>query len=272
VPQGVPGTPSGLYDFSLSNGEVVLEAFSRCQIRATSLTVYHMRDAYRSQNLCLQAWANKGVNLFQQVQGVVQLVVGQGTYLMPDNIVSITDAYYNTILSTGPGPDWDAPVNDWLEPQVSADPQVVITQSQDRWLMPRGRADIAMIPNKQYDGLPTIYWFNRLGPPGQTTLTFWQPPLFGYPQAAVTYFALRQIQDANLANGETPDVANRALDALCADVAFRLARKYAPQLIGAPNTGGLLDDKMESWALFAAEDTEKAEVFIAPRLAAYWKV
>lgn len=270
--QGIPHTTSGAYNFSLSNGEVVLEAFSRCQIRATSLTVHHMHDAWRSQNLCLQAWSNKGVNLFQIIQNVIQLVAGQATYLMPDNVVSITDAYYNTILSTGPGPDFDAPVNDWSMPTVSSDPSVVITQSQDRWLMPRGRADYAMIPDKTLPGLPTIYVFNRLGPPGQTTLTLWQPPTLGYPQAALTYFALSQIQDAGLAGGETPDVANRFLDALCADVAWRLGRKYAPQLIGAPGSGGLLDDKTEAWALAAGEDTEKAEAFIAPRLSAYWKM
>lgn len=270
--QGVPGTPSGTYNFGLSNGELMLEAFSRCQIRPTELVTHHTSDFTRSLNLALQSWANKGVNLFSIVQDFIQVVPGQATYILPPNIIAITDAYFGQIITTGPGPDWDAPLYDPSQPIVSNDPQTVVTQSMDRWLQPLGRADYARIPNKTLPGLITSYWFNRLGPPTPLTITFWQEPTVGYPEWGVTYFAVRQLQDANLPNGETPDVPNRALDALCAEAAMRIARKYAPQLIGPPGSGGLRDDRDEAWALFIAEDTEKAPIHIAPDVSPYWQI
>lgn len=270
--QGTPGSPSGTYGFQLSNGELMLEAYSRCGIRPTALTVDHTRDAYRSLNLGLQSWANKGLNLFTLEQDVIQLEQGTATYVLPARLVSIVDCYYNTILGTGAGPDMDAPLYDPSEPIVTNDPQIVITSSQDRWLQPLGHSDYAMIPNKQLQSNPTSYWVDRLGPPYQLTVTFWPVPIIDYPSAAVTFFGVRQIQDANLQNGETPDVANRFLDALCAETAVRLARKYAPKLIGAPGSAGLLDDRNESWTLAVGEDTEKGAAYhIAPNLTGYWR-
>lgn len=270
--QGTPGSPSGTYSYQLANGELMLEAYSRCGIRPTALTVDHTRDAYRSLNLALQAWSNKGLNLFTLEQDVIQLAQGVATYALPARLVSIADAYYNTILSTGQGPDFDAPLYDPSEPIVTNDPQVVITSSQDRWLQPKGHADYAMIPNKQLEGLPTMYWVNRLGPPYQLTITFWPVPIIAYPNAAVTYLGVRQIQDANLQSGETPDTPNRFLDALCAEVALRLGRKYAPKLIGPAGSGGLLDDRNEAWTLATGEDVDKgAPVYIAPILTGYWR-
>jgi hypothetical protein len=274
MPQGTPGTSSGTYNAPqlFSNAECVFEAYSRCGIRGTALTQHHMADARRSLTLTLQSWTNKGKNLFTFEQRSIQLVAGQATYLMPPEVVSITDAYYNTVSQIGPGPDYDAPSYDPSRPVVINDPQTVITQSSDRWLRPMGHDYYARIANKTQQGIPVNYWFNRLGPPNATTITFWQVPSTSYPQAAVTYFAIRQIQDANLQNGETPDVVARALDALCAELARRLARKYAPNLIGGPGTGGLLDDAIEAWGLFEGEDTEKAEVKIMPQFSCYFRM
>lgn len=272
--QGNPGTPSGTYEIaqSFSNAEVLFEALSRCQIRGTAIQSHHMVDGRRSLNLALQNWTNKGFNLFQAEQLVVQLVANQATYLMPAEVVSIADAYYNTINTLGIGPDFDFPSYDPSEPTVSSDPSQVIASSSDRWLKPMGRTDYARIPDKTTPGVPTRFWFNRIGPPAPTTITFWPPPLQNYPQVAVTMFVVRQIQDANLQDGETPDIVTRGLDALCADLAHRMARKYAPNLIGAPNSGGLRDDLDEAWALFASEDTEKAEVKILPTISAYFRM
>lgn len=270
MPQGVPGTPSGTYSFALGNFEVMLEAFARCGMRPTELVTHHTVDAQRSLNLALQVAANKGVNLFSIERGFVQPVAGQASYILPPEVVSLTNVYFNQIITTGPGPDWDAPLYDPSQPIVTNDPQIVVTQSQDRWLSPLGEADYARIPNKTLQALPTSYWMNRLGPPVPLTLTLWPVPSVGYPEWGITYFAVRQLQDANLPNGETPDVVNRALDWLCADLAFRLARKYAPALIGNAGAGGLRDDRDEAWALFIAEDTPKAPIYIRPDLGGYF--
>jgi len=274
VPQGTPGTPSGTYGFSqsFSNAEILFEALSRCQVRGTAVQQHHMTDGRRSINLALQSWTNRGLNLFQLEQNVIQLVANQATYQVPFEVVSIADAYYNIITSTGAGPAYDFPSYDPSQPTVANDPQIVITQSSDRWLRPFGHADYARLPNKTSPGTPTSYWFNRIGPPAPTAITFWQPPSVGYPQAAVTYFAVRMIQDANLQNGEAADVVARFLDALCADVAHRMARKYAPQLIGAPGAGGLLDERNDAIQIAMGEDTEKSEVKVMPDIGRYYRM
>ena len=275
MPQGTPGTPSGTYNnvaFAFTNAECLFEAYSRCQVRGPALTQEHMTDGRRSLQLALNSWTNKGVNLFQLEQGVIKLVAGVATYVLPPEVISIADLYYNTILSTGIGPDLDSPSYDPSLPTASADPIVAITQSSDRWLKPFGHADYARLPDKTTPGTLTNYWMNRIGPPAPTTITFWKPPAVGWPNAAATYFAIRAPQDPNLANGETPDIVTRFLDALVAELARRLARKYAPQLIGARGSGGLLDDAEEAWDLAASEDTEKSEVFIRQDIARYFRM
>src|SRR5580693_5077754 len=164
MPQGTPGTPSGTYNgvaSAFSNAECLFEAYSRCKIRGPSLTQEHMTDGRRSIQLALTAWTNKGVNLFQLVQRVIQLVAGVATYVLPPEIVSITDLDYNTITSTGSAPDFDSQSYDPSLPIVSADPIVAITQSSDRWLKPFGHADYARLPDKTTPGTPTNYWMNR---------------------------------------------------------------------------------------------------------------
>jgi hypothetical protein len=269
-----PGSTSGTYNFAnqWSTGDTVLEALSRCQIRGTAIDQHHMADAWRSINLSLQALNNRSINLFQVEQFVIELVTGQATYPVPPEVISLADVYYNIINSIGPGPDWSTPAYDPSQPIVTNDPQIIITQSQDRWLRPLGRADYARIPNKTIPGTPTSYWFNRIGPPNPTTVTFWPVPQQGYPNFAATCFALRSAQDAGLAGGELPDVVNRFLDWLCADVALRLARKYQPTLIGQPGSGGLLDDANEAWRWAETEDTEKAEISVRPDIYLYFRM
>lgn len=269
---GTPGSPSGSYALAFSNAELGLEAFSRCGIRPTELEQHHNADLTRSLNLCFQSWANKGVNLFSIEQSVISIIAGQATYNLPPEILSVTDAYYNTILSTGPGPDWDTPLYDPSEPIVSNDPQIIITQSQDRWLQPMGRADYARIPNKTMQAPPSGYWVDRLGPPYLLTLTAWPVPNLSYPNVALTFFGIRQLQTASLVNGESPDIPNRHLDAACADVAFRLARKYAPDRIGPPGGGGLRDDRDEAWDWAVKGDGEGSPVFVRPRLTGYFRI
>lgn len=266
---------SGTYLFgtTFANGDLSLEALSRCQIRGTSITQNHTADLNRSLNLALQALNNRSINLFQVEQIVLELVAGQATYTLGQEVVSIADCYYNILLSTGAGPDMDAPSYDPSEPIITNDPtQLVITSSLDRWLRPFGRSDYARVPNKQIPGLPVNYWFNRLGPPNPTTVTFWPVPFVGYPSAAMTLFCLRSAQDANLTNSETPDVPARFVDWLCANVAMRMARKYAPSLIGAPGAGGLLDDEREAWQWAAAEDTEKSQINIRMDMSSFFRV
>ena len=85
-------TSSGTYNFQPSLGELVLNAFSRCGIRRTSLLQEHFADATMETNLMLASWANQGVNLWEVDLISVPLVEGVTTYSAApiDNITAIS--------------------------------------------------------------------------------------------------------------------------------------------------------------------------------------
>lgn len=90
-------TTSGTYDFELSNADVVLESFDRCEIRPSALTAEHMISAKRSINLELQRWSNLGVNLWKMDLLTMNIEQGVLTYTLPQNTVSLLDVYIRQI-------------------------------------------------------------------------------------------------------------------------------------------------------------------------------
>lgn len=89
-------TTSGTYDFQLSNSDIVLESFDRCEIRPTAITAEHMVSAKRSLNLELQRWSNLGVNLWAVDLITTDLQQGVSTYTLPGETVSLLDVYIRT--------------------------------------------------------------------------------------------------------------------------------------------------------------------------------
>lgn len=228
---------SGTYNFALPNSDLVLECFDRIDLRGPALTSNHMISARRSLNLELQRWSNKGPNLPYIDLQVIPLVAGQATYTIPANTISVLDVYFQTPLSTTP-----------------------VTYT-DRIMESISRTDYASYANKAQLGNPTVYWFDRLNVP---TLTFYQTPQLGSPYQ-VSYYRMRQVQDANLGSGETPDINYRFNDALCAGVTARLAEKYAKERLQEKLTLAKM-----AWDEAAAEDHERAPVMVRPRLQGYW--
>ena len=248
-------TTSGTYAWSASNSDVVIEALNRAQIRASEITRNHMAEATRSLNLSLQVMGTRGVNLWKVNEGIViNLVapvgqVGTATYALPANLLQILNVRYN-IPVTGGG-------------------------TTDRIMLPIGRDDYAAYPNKAQAGTPTVYWFQRLIPP---QITIWQPDQYGPPNT-LTYDALIQAQDAYPTSGQTPDVPNRFLDWLSADMARRLFEKFWTDLVAGKKMTeqGALTwlDKLgtraeEAWQLAALDDQETAPMILAPDLADYF--
>ena len=231
------GAPSYTYQFFLGNSDVVVEAFERAKIPATGITSQHMISARRSLNLELQMWANKGPNLPYIYLLNLPLIVGQATYNLPPNTISVLDVYYSVPISS------------------------TSTATIDRVLEPISRDDYAAFPNKSQQANPTVYWFDRLNLP---TITFYQTPQFAY---SVNMYLMRQAMDANLGGGETPDVNYRFQDALCAGLASRLAEKWSDMQTEA----ALRAKAKEAWNLASAEDTEKVTQWIKPQLQGYWR-
>lgn len=228
-------TSSGTTSFSITDGEAVIDAFERCGLRMPQLDQEHFLTARRQLGLLLNSeWSNRQVNLFTVVLNSQLLTQGTATYTLPANVIMILDAYRST---TSGG-----------------------TQT-DIFMTPISRDDYAGYPQKSIQGPPTVYWFNRQITP---TVTLFQVPDNGGPYT-LNYYACTQIQDANLPSGETPNVPTRWFDAMCAGLAYRLARIYAPDREDKRKA-----DYTEAWQVAADQDLENTPVRIIPRLQGYW--
>lgn len=230
------GTSSFKFNFKISNSDLVAEAFERAKIRTSAITSQHMLSARRSLNLELATWSNRGPNLPYIDLVPLSLVVGLATYQLSPMTVSIMDIYYST-------PNGDGTFT-------------------DRIMEPVTRDAYAAFPNKSTQSNPSVYWFDRTNVP---TITFYQTPQFAY---TMNMYVMRQVQDANLGGGETPDVNYRFQDALCAGLAARLAEKFSDPAI----EGKLRVTAKMAWDEASAEDREKGGMSIRPLLGAYWRM
>jgi hypothetical protein len=228
-------TTSGTYDFSPSVGSLVLGAFDRIQLRPTALLAEHMARAGVECNLLLSEWANRGVNLWKSELQQISLTQGVSTYTLPTRTVNILVGYIS--ITTG-------------------------GITTDRILNPISTFEYGALPQKQTQGPPTIYWFNRQIAP---QMTLWPVPDNGGPYT-MKLQTMVQVQDANLPAGETPDIPYRWYDCFTAGLAYRLARIYTPQLEQIRKA-----DYNEAWGFAASEDTEDVPVYIYPALGQYWR-
>jgi len=212
-----------------------LDAFERCGIGIAQLEQKHFYTARRQLNLMLSSeWSNKQVNLWKVELNSQLLTQGTAAYTLPARVVMVLDAYRST---------------------TTAGVQT------DIFMTPISRDDYAAYPSKATQAPPTQYWFDRLITPTFTT----------YPVAdaggpyTVNYYACVNVQDANLAGGETPDVPNRWFDAMCAGLAYRLARVYA-----ADKMAMLKADYQDAWTAAATQDIENVPIRIIPKMGGYW--
>lgn len=228
-------TSSGTYAFSPSNGELVLAAYERIQIRAPSIRQEHMLSARRELNFLFGQWSNKQPNMWEVIRTQTTLVAQTPTYSISPKTVMILDA--SIVLNFG-------------------------TQSESRrYITPISRTEYLSYANQQTPGPPNVYWFDRLISP---TITFYPVPDGSGPYT-LDFFSCTQMQDANLAGGETPDVPYRWFDAIVAGMSHRLSRIYAPPLEQIRKS-----DADEAWAVAATQDTENVPMTIAPAIRSYY--
>lgn len=228
-------SPSGTFNFFPTNAEIVAGAYGRIQIRRTELEPSHLIDAIAELNFFLAAFNDVGPNLAQVDLQSLPLVQGVATYTLPAETVMVTDVFLT--YPSGQG-------------------------TNDQYLYPISRTEFAAIPNKTVQGRPNQYWLNRQQVP---QITFYMVPDGAGPYT-INYFRFRQVQDSVMQYDTTPEVPNRALDAIIAGLAYRLARIYRPELEDKRKI-----DASEAWSIYAKQDTENVALFIQPGLAAYWK-
>ena len=225
-------TTSGTYAFNPALGEIVLYAYQNIGVRPAAVLQEHMESARMATNMMLSRWSNQGVNLWAVDLVTVPLVEGQTTYAVDGNTIMVLDAYTTT----------DSGI--------------------DRVIMPISRTEYASYPNKTQQGFPTSYWFDRLVSP---TLTLWPVP-DGSSATILKYYRVRQVQDANLQNGENVEIPYRWLEAFADGLAYRLARIWQPQM-AVP----LKAQADESYQIAATQDVEAVPTYIAPMLSSYFR-
>ena len=225
---------SGTYSYNPSLGEITLYAYNLIGLRNTSLLQEHMEAARMAANMMLGRWSSEGVNLWAVDLQTVTLVQGTSTYSVPDNTVAMLDAY----VTTGTG-----------------------TSAINRLILPISRTEYASYPNKQQQGFPTTYWFDRLLSP---TVTLWPVP--DGNEVSFSYYRVRQVQDSNLTSGQTVEIPYYFLEAFAYGLAQRLAMIWSPDKVQFLKP--LAD---EAYDLAVRQNVETAQQYISPTISSYFR-
>lgn len=94
---------SGTFSYQPALSDLVIDAYSRIQIRPTMITRMHMQDAIQSSNLLLAEWSIKhSVNLWEVELIAIPMVQATGTYSIPKNVVSLLDMYIRQYILANP--------------------------------------------------------------------------------------------------------------------------------------------------------------------------
>lgn len=226
---------SGTYTFNPSLGELTLYAYNLCGVRPTSIVQEHMMTARIASNLLLANWSNQGVNLWAVDLITTPLIQGMATYPVDNDTVMILDAYIT--ITQG-------------------------TSNTDRIILPVSRTEYASYPNKEQQGFPTVYWFDRLLNP---TITLWPVP-DGGEATTLKYYRVRRLQDSEFTSGQQVEIPYLWLDAFAYGLAHRLAEVWAPDV-----SDRLKMRADESYRVAADQNVEYAQQYISPQISGYFR-
>lgn len=227
---------SGTYAYNPGLGEIALYAYNLIGVRNTAVLQEHMEAARIASNMMLSRWSNQGVNLWKVDLVTTSLVTGQKTYPVDAKTVMILDAY---IVNNQTG------------------------QDIDRIILPISRTEYASYPNKEQEGFPTVYWFDRLLSP---TVTLWPVPNTSNGPSQLKYYRVVRIEDSNLQNGEQVDIPYLWLEAFAYGLALRLAQVWNPAKVME-----LKPFADEAYQIAAAQNVEQAQQYISPMISGYFR-
>lgn len=226
---------SGVWNFGPAAADLMLNAWGRIGIRRSALTTQHLLDAALEANLAQVQFSNRQP-LWWTSELITQVLTAEdGEYDLATRVISIVAAY----ISTTSGSD-----------------------TTDRIISQISTYDYAAIANKLTPtGLPTVFKFERLTTP---KITLWQ-----VPDDTTTYTlklqCLCQPEDVSLPSGVTVDAPYRFLDAFTAELAYRLARLYRPEMEQARKM-----DAREAWDMAANQDVENVPLYVVPAIEGYF--
>ena len=221
-------TLSGTTTFGISTEQQSLidEAYERTGRQASDLSANDVESAIRSLSYLFSEWSNRGVNLCKVSLVSQALTVGMQSFALNSNNVDVLQVYRR---QTNGGV-----TSDFMMSEIS-------------------RSEYAGIPNKQQQGTPQQYYFERTVTP---TMYIWQTP---QDTSWTLWMYMMLMQDDPGRPTDTLDAPQRWFDAMASGLASRLAIKWAPDRV----------EKLEQLAdrafMFAsAEDTEKVPTRIVP--------
>jgi hypothetical protein len=227
---------SGTYAFNPGLGEITLYAYNLIGVRNTAVLQEHMEAARMASNMMLSRWSNQGVNLWKVDLVTTPLVTGQATYAVDAKTVVILDAY---IVNNQTG------------------------QDIDRIILPISRTEYASYPNKEQQGFPTVFWFDRLLSPN---VTLWPVPNTSNGPSQLKYYRVVRIEDSNLQNGEQVDIPYLWLEAFAYGLALRLAQVWNPAKV--MELKAFAD---EAYQIAASQNIETAQQYISPMISGYFR-
>jgi len=236
---------SDTYSFNPGLGELTLYAYNLIGIRNTALLQEHMEAARMASNMLCSRWSNMGVNLWAVDLVTTALVTDQATYAVDGNTVMILDAYVQ---------------NDDSGANI------------DRIIMPVSRTEYASYPNKEQQGFPTVYWFDRLISSSRSTgsagpsITLWPVPNTDNGPQSLKYYRVRQVQDSALSNGQTVEIPYLWLEAFAYGLVMRLAQIWNPAAVAMIKP--MAD---ESYQIAASQNIEQAQQYISPMISGYFR-
>jgi hypothetical protein len=223
---------SGLTTFNPDIAEIMEEAYERVGVEIR--TGYQFRTARRSLNYLLASWANRGLNLWTIDSGEIPLLVGVGTYALPEDTIDLIE----TVVRQNEGSQ---------------------ANQVDLQIARISISTYATIPNKLAQGRPIQLFVDRQSP--IPTAKIWPlPNTTGY---TLVYWRLRRMQDAGNTGANTLDIPFRFLEAMTAGLAYQLAIKTPEAEAKIPMLKQLYEEAFE---LAADEDRQRVAVRFVPRI------
>ena len=217
---------SGTSTFTLTVNDVIQEAYDR--IGGDPILGYDVRSARRSLNIMFSDWANRGYNQWTVEYQTLSITTGTTEYTLPADTVDLINA--------------NIQISDGTEYAMTA----------------LGLNDYAAISNKTTQARPTQYYLQRLSTP---ILKIYPAPDTNY---TITYYRMRRIEDvtASTVSGveQNVDIPSRALECMCAGLAYYLSQKVKPELTQQMKL--LYEDELKR-AL--EEDGSSSSSFITPK-------
>lgn len=209
--------------------DVTQDAFERCGIDFSRVSGNQLDSARRSIQFCISDWGNKGPNLWRVELATTALTAGQSVVTLDPNVIEVLQAYVTDTSQT-------PPIN-YVLSAIS-------------------RSDYAALPYPTQAGYrPNQYYFERTTIP---QMFLWQ--VQNNANMVLGYYAWRLQQDVGALTNQL-DVPNRWYEALTANLAWRLAVKFAPDRAVMLKT-----DAQESFNAAAAEDVESVPLRITPSM------